>query len=49
MWKENESLMSRIENILKINCYDKTILQREEISNEKAEFRRLTKLIEPQI
>ena len=49
MLKENYWLLHRFENILKINCYDKTVLQREECIQEKAEIRRLTKILEPQI
>ena len=39
--------MQRIENILKLNCYDKNIFKREEIIKEKALFRKIGKEIEP--
>ena len=47
MKKENWNLLHRFENILKINCYDKMVLQREEVIKEKAEIRRVTKILEP--
>jgi len=31
--------MKRIENIIKINCYDKNIMERDEIVEEKALYR----------
>ena len=49
LWKENESLMNRIDNILKINTYDKTVLDSSDIRKEKAEFRRVAKILLPQI
>ena len=49
LWKENESLMNRIDNILKINTYDKTVLDNSDIKKEKAEFRRVAKILLPQI
>lgn len=49
LWKENEKLMNRVDNILKINTYDKQILQRDVIRDEKAEFRRIAKILLPQI
>ena len=49
LWKENQQLMNRIDNILKINTYDKTSLESDEIKKEKAEFRRVAKLLLPMI
>ena len=49
LWKENPMLMQRIDNIFKINTYDKIALESDEIRKEKAEFRRVAKLLLPQI
>lgn len=47
LWKENEALMNRIDNILKINTYDKKVLDNSEVRKEKAEFRRVAKILLP--
>ena len=41
--------MHRIDTIFKINTYDKIALESDEIRKEKAEFRRVAKIMLPQI
>jgi hypothetical protein len=49
MKQENPLLMKRIENILKINCYDKHILKRNEIIKEIHQYRQIAKKMEPEV
>jgi len=41
--------MKRIENIIKINCYDKHILDREDIKLEIDQYRQIAKNMEPEV
>lgn len=43
LWKENQKLFSRLENIFRINMYDKNILQNDSIRMERNQIRQISK------
>jgi hypothetical protein len=49
MWSENRPLMSRLENIIRINAYDKSCTQSEIIREEKLQIRKISKMMEHQL
>ena len=49
LWKENQKLFSRLENIFRINMYDKNILQNEQIRIERNQIRQISKELGIQI
>lgn len=46
LWSENRSVMSRLENIIRINVYDKSCMQSDIIKDEKIQIRKLSKTMD---
>ena len=49
MWKENTKFISRLDNLLRINMYDKSVLHTEEIKTEKRLHKQVSGKINPQL
>lgn len=49
MWKENARFISRLDNLLRINMYDKKVLTGDQIKAEKARHKLVSSKINPQL